>query len=63
MPVLDAAIEELKAALGNDPVILAVAGIISPETSLHQTRGGSEMPPNRPGRWSNTVAPTPAGWG
>jgi hypothetical protein len=32
VPVLDAAIEDIKAALPNDPVVLAVSGIISPET-------------------------------
>jgi hypothetical protein len=32
LPVLDAAIDDIKAALGDDPVVLAVAGIISPET-------------------------------
>ncbi|MGQ0803487.1 MAG: hypothetical protein ACT4PI_06455 [Actinomycetota bacterium] len=32
LPVLDAVIEDAKAALGDDPVVLAVAGIISPDT-------------------------------
>ena len=32
LPVLDAVIEEVKAALGEDPVVRAVAGVISPET-------------------------------
>lgn len=32
LPVLDAAIEDIKAAIPNDPVVIAVAGIISPET-------------------------------
>jgi hypothetical protein len=32
LPVLDAALEAIKAALPNDPVVRAVAGIISPET-------------------------------
>jgi hypothetical protein len=32
LPVLDAAIEHIKAALPDDPVVQAVAGIISPET-------------------------------
>jgi hypothetical protein len=32
LPVLDAAIEDIKAALPDDPVVAAVAGIISPET-------------------------------
>jgi hypothetical protein len=32
VPVLDAAIEDIKAALGDDPVVLAVAGVISPDT-------------------------------
>lgn len=30
--VLDAALEDIKAALADDPVVAAVAGIISPET-------------------------------
>ena len=32
LPVLDAALEDVKAALPGDPVVAAVAGIISPET-------------------------------
>lgn len=32
LPVLDAAIEDIKGALGDDPIVEAVAGIISPET-------------------------------
>jgi hypothetical protein len=31
IPVLDAALDDIKAALGDDPIVLAVAGIISPE--------------------------------
>jgi len=32
VPVLDAAIEEIKGAVADDPVVQAVAAIISPET-------------------------------
>ena len=32
IPVFDAAIDDIKAALGDDPVVQAVASIISPET-------------------------------
>jgi hypothetical protein len=32
LPVLDAAIEDIKSALGDDPIVRAVAGIISAET-------------------------------
>jgi hypothetical protein len=32
LPVLDAAVEDIKAAISADPIVAAVAGIISPET-------------------------------
>jgi hypothetical protein len=32
LPVLDAAVDDIKAALGDDPVVQAVSGIISAET-------------------------------
>ena len=32
VPVLDAAVEDVKAALGDDPIVSAIAGIISAET-------------------------------
>jgi len=32
LPVLDAVIEEVKTAIGDDPVVIAIAGIISADT-------------------------------
>jgi hypothetical protein len=32
VPVIDAALDDIRAALGRDPVVAAVSGVISPET-------------------------------